>query len=409
MEKRPRLFTPVSFSKEMKSLPKSIKMVSLVLFIYSLGWGIISPFIPIYYQSLFGSYTKVGFVTALLPIFAMLLDIPIGSIVNSVSKRRIMQFALLLYLPFSYFFLSFRSLLAFSAFRFYHAFSATSFWISAESYTRYHSPPWKATLSISLYDAAGTLALILGPIIGGILFSELGFNLFYSVSIFAALALLLSFFMPDHDPNKGIKKAFTNLMHWQKFKDLVNEFMTNSPLVKVNAFLFFFRLCFSFLAMLLPLFLKELGASYFKIGIVFSLFYLPLVFEPYFAMFAKKKYALRLGLFFSSGLFFFLFANNELPYVFLYSMLLALTFAAIIPIVQGRITELMPKDKIGDLTGFGFLFGDLSAAIGPLMAGIIADAFGIKYVFLIGAVITFALGMLALTKLFNSAFFEKSI
>ena len=408
MEKRPRLFAPVSFSKEMKSLPKSIKMVSLVLFIYALGWGIVSPFIPIYYQSIFGSYTKVGLITAFLPLFAILMDIPIGSIVNTVSKRRFMQIALLLYIPFSYFFLTIRTLLSFTLFRFYHAFLATSLWISAESYTRYHSPPWKASLSISLYDAAGTLSLILGPLIGGILFSEFGFNIFYSVSIFAALALAVSLFMPDHDPNKGLKKAVTSLMHFQKFKDLLNEFVTNKPLVKVNIFLLFFRFCFSFLAMLLPLFLKDLGASYFKIGVVFSLFYLPLVFEPYFAMFANKKYTLKIGLFFSSILFFLLFANNQLPFVFIHSLLLALSFAAIIPILQGSITELMPKDKIGDLTGFGFVFADVSAALGPLMAGIVADLYGIKYVFLIGSIIMFILGLLVLTKVFNKAFFDKA-
>lgn len=406
MEKRPRFYSPVSFSNEMNSLPKSIKLISLVMFLYSLGWGIVTPFLPMYYQSIFGSYTKVGIVTALLPIFAILLDIPMGIIANSVSKRRMMQVALLLYMPFSSFFLSLKSLVDFTLFRMYHAAAATSLWISAESYTRYHSPPWKARLSISLYDAAGTLSLIIGPVIGGLLFGIYGFKLLYAISVFAGFALLLSFFMPDHDPHSKLSKTVSGMLHWRKLKDLYHELLNNKPLLKINFFMFFFRFCISFIAMLLPLFLKELGASYFKIGIIFSLFYLPLVFEPFFAMFASQKYTLKIGFFFSGVLFLLLFLNTDLTSVFIYSLLLALCFAAIIPSIQGRITNLMPKDKIGDFTGFGFVFADLSGALGPLIAGIIADALGIKFVFLIGAVITVFLGVLTLTRGYKDALFE---
>ncbi len=366
------------------------------------------PFLPMYYQSIFGSYTKVGLVTALLPLFAVLLDIPMGAIINSASKRRVMQIALLLYIPFSSFYLSLTSLAGFTLFKIYHAAAATSLWISAESYTRYHSPPWKATLAISLYDAAGTLSLIIGPVIGGLFFGIYGFNLLYAISIFSGFALLLSFFMPDHDPHSKLSKAVTNLAHWEKLKDLFHELKSNKPLLKINVFMFFFRFCIAFIAMLLPLFLKDLGASYFKIGVIFSLFYLPLVFEPFFAMFANQKYTLKFGFFFSAILFIFLFANNDLNSVFIYSLLLALCFAAIIPSIQGRITNLMPKDKIGDFTGFGFAFADLSGALGPLVAGITADMLGIKYVFLIGAIITLILGILTWVKSFEKALFENA-
>lgn len=409
MEKRHRFFTPISFSKEMNSLPKSIKLVSLVLFLYSVGWGIVTPFIPLYFQSLFGSYTKVGFAIALLPIFALLIDLPMGALANKYSKKRIMQVALLFYLPFSFIYLSIRSIFAFTIFRMYHAALATSLWVSAETYTRYHSPPWKASISMGLYDAAGTLALIIGPAIGGILFSIYGFNLFYSISIFAGIALLASFFLPDHDANKSLRSSVTDIMHWQKARELYGEFISNKPLMKVNFFLFLYRFCFAFLAMLLPLLLKDLGASYFKIGIVFSLFYLPLVFEPYFAMFVNKKNMMKFGLFFSAIMFFFLFANEEIPFVFLHSIILALCFAATIPILQGRLTELMPKNQMGDLTGINFIFSDVANAIAPLMAGIIADYYGIRYVFLIGAAISLLLFLLVFTKRFKEALFGKAI
>ena len=409
MEKRHRFFTPVSFSKEMNRLPKSIKLISLVMFLYSLGWGIITPFTSLYLQTLFDSYTKIGFVLALLPIFALLIDLPMGALANKFSKKKIIQVALFFYIPFSIIYLSLRSLFSFALFRIYHATLATSLWVSAETYTRYHSPPWKASISMALYDAAGTLALIIGPAIGGILFSIFGFSLFHAISIFAGIALLVSFSLPDHDAKNSLRSSVTDLIHWQKVKDLYGEFVTNKPLMKVNFFLFFYRFCFAFLAMLLPLLLKDLGASYFKIGIVFSLFYLPLVFEPYFAMFVNKNNMMKFGLFFSMIMFFFLFANDDISFVFLYSIILALCFAATIPILQGRLTELMPKNQVGDLTGFNFVFSDIANAVAPLMAGIIADYYGIRYVFLIGAAISLLLFLLVFTKVFKDALFGKAI
>ena len=153
------------------------------------------------------------------------------------------------------------------------------------------------------------------------------------------------------------KDAVKNLIFTDGvYKHAIVDFWQNKMLVKVYSFVFLFRFCMSFVAMLLPLFMKEFGASNLQIGLVFGIYYLPLLFEPYFSVYAKNKRLMTMGLALCAVLFVSLFANNQLTFIFIHVILLSLLFAAIIPMLNGRIAELMPREQIGELSGVGMMF-----------------------------------------------------
>ena len=407
MEIKRRWYHPFSFSREMFNVPFNIKMISFVIFLYYLGWGMVSPFLPLYYKSILGSYTAVGLVTALLPLFALLIDIPAGGIINKVSKVWVIRIALLLYIPFSFFLLSLKNMFDFVLFRIYHSAVSTPFWISADSYARENAPKWKAAESMSVYDVGGTLSLVIGPIIGGLLFVYFDFSLMYAISIFAGIALLATFFLKDGEVHEKTKDAVKNLIFTDGvYKHAIVDFWQNKMLVKVYSFVFLFRFCMSFVAMLLPLFMKEFGASNLQIGLVFGIYYLPLLFEPYFSVYAKNKRLMTMGLALCAVLFVSLFANNQLTFIFIHVILLSLLFAAIIPMLNGRIAELMPREQIGELSGVGMMFFHVADFAGPIIAGVVSDTFGLRYMFIIGAVVAFALTMLSLRKSFRHVLFD---
>ncbi|MDI6738118.1 MAG: MFS transporter [Nanoarchaeota archaeon] len=406
MEIKRRWYHPGSFSRAMLNVPFNIKMISAVIFLYYLGWGMVSPFLPIYYKSILGSYTAVGLVTALLPLFSLLLDIPAGGIINKVSKIWVIRIALLLYLPFSFFLLSLRSLFHFILFRIYHSAISTPLWIASDSYARENAPRWRAAESMSVYDVGATLSLIAGPIIGGVLFVHFGFSLLYAISIFAGIAFLATFFLKDGGQHEKTKDAVKELIFTDGiYRRAIIDFWQNRLLVKVYSFIFLFRFCMSFVAMLLPLFMKEFGASNLQIGLVFGVYYLPLLFEPYFSVYAKNKRLMTMGLGLCAIVFVSLFANNQLSFIFFHAILLSLLFAAIIPMLNGRIVELMPREQIGKLSGVGMMFSHIADFSGPLIAGVVSDAFGLQYMFLIGAAVAVVLAILSLRKGFRKVLF----
>lgn len=407
MEFKKRLYRPLGLSREMLNMPFGIKIIALIVFLYTLGWGVATPFLPIYYKSVLGSYTAVGIVTALLPLFSLLMDIPAGGIINRISKIRTMRLMLLFYLPFSFFFLSLRNISHFILFRVYHSSIATPFWVAADTYARENAPKWKAAQAISLYDVAATLSMIIGPAVGGLLFGYFGFLIIYAVSVFAFFALIATFFVRDAGPHEKARDAAKDLIFTDGvYKKSIVDFLQNKLLVKVYSFVFLFRLCASFVVMLLPLFLKEYGASNLQIGLIFAVYYLPLLFEPFFSLYAKNKRLMTMGLVLCAVLFVSLFANNQLSFIFFHAILLSLLFAAIIPMLNGRIVELMPREQIGELSGVGMMFSHVADFIGPLIAGVVSDVFGLRYVFLIGAAVAVVLSVLSVRKGFRRVLFD---
>ncbi|MBS3118989.1 MFS transporter [Candidatus Woesearchaeota archaeon] len=374
-------------SREMFKLPLSIKIISFIAFIYYLGWGIVSPFFPLYLKQILGNYSSVGFIWGLLSIFSLFWAILIGSFIDKTSKRRFISLTMILYLPFSYFLLSIQNFMQFIYFRIYHSFSATSYWLASETYAREHSPKGKAIEAISLFDVSSTLSMVIGSLIGALLINKLGFSILYAVSFFSFFALLFSFFLPDHK-----KKLFNGItLHKDFFSKGIKDLWAEKPLVKLTAFAFFFTFCSSVFGMILPLFLNKIGANYVQIALISAAFSLPLLLEPVFAVRKNRRAVLIYGLLGGAAVLLSMFFLQSTFLLFLASLLLGVSLAAITPVLFGQFTVLMPKKKIGELSSIAFAIRSMAAGLGPIAAGFVSDSLGLNYVFLFTFIIFLAL------------------
>ena len=111
------------------------------------------------------------------------------------------------------------------------------------------------------------------------------------------------------------------------------------------------------------------------------------MFQSYFATTRTPHKTFTLGLVFSAIIFLALFFTDELRMVFFLTLLLGIALAAVDPILMGKFTPYMPKQKVGEYSAILFATKSLAAAFSPLLAGFIADAIGLNYVFLVGFVI----------------------
>jgi len=380
---RIREFSPLKFSLELLKLPWPIKTAALLMFVYCIGWGIAGPFIPIYFNQILGTYTAVGIVFGIYPLFCIVWDLIIGPLSDAASKKRIMTIALLLYLPMSFMILSLKKMSDFITFRVYHSFATTSLYTAHETYVRKHSPKRRTSEAVGLVDSAAVLASVIGAVIGGLLISKIGFNIFYAISIFAALAFIPLLYL------KRRRKHF----HFKiDLRTSLSNFFRSKELVKLSFINFFFVFCYTIVFIILPLILVELNATFLQIGLIYGAVYTPFLFQGYFSVLADKfgkKKVLMNGLLFGAILFLGMFFVKSILVLFALSLLLSVSFAAISPSLSGRMTELMPKKEIGGLTGIKTAVRDVAAAISPVLAGILADAIGLGYVFLMGFIVFF--------------------
>lgn len=398
----------INIKKEYQKLPKSIKRICILSILYVLGWAICVPFIPLFFESVLKELKYVGLVTALVPIVGILISLPLGIIADNISKRLMIKITLLFYLPFGFIFLLIKNILDAIIIQLYHGAIATSLWIGLESYQRGHAPKGKEIHVASLFSMAINLALVIGPIVGGILFIYLKFNIFYLISFFSLIALLYSWRIPDHSKKRKVKDAIYRL--FKKKRVLKKEFKRwwkKKEIKKIQTYAFGLKFCLAFFQMLLPIFLKNYGASYLQIGIIYSFFYFPLLFSPYFALVARKKSMFRMFLILGSIIFSTLYFLNSTNLILISTILLAICFAGVTPFIDGRMTCFMKKYNVGEMTGITLIIINMAIALGPLIGGFLADWISINFVFLIGSLILFILFLMSLFKFYSKTLFDE--
>jgi MFS family permease len=387
-----------AFTRELIKLPREIKIISIFIGIYVFGWAIASPFLPIYFLHVLGSYTAVGFVTTLLYIFSFFWVLPIGSLLDRVSKKRFLTLILILYLPLAPFLLALKTIAHFVLFRIYHSLIATSLWTSCFAFVREHSPRSKTAESFGLFDTAHGLALVIGPAIGGVLMLRYGFNTFLLISVFAALALIPLLLIRERQ-KMPILSVIRKLFKTNIFRQHLADLKKTRNLLHFAPLPFFIRFSSTFLHMLLPLFMLALGADFLQIGILVAVYHMPKISEAYFSALAdhgSKKFMITVGLVFGALGFLLLWVSGTIgntALIFITALFLATCLSAIIPAMQGRLTELMPGGKMGELSGDIRALEIAGSGLGPLVAGLIADSFGLRWVFLLGSAIFLALAL----------------
>lgn len=381
-------YGPISLSREIKELPEPVKRMSLVVFLYYLSWGIVIPFLPIYFKEILGTFTNVSFVESLIYLFGLIWFVPIGDLLDRVSSKKFLFVILALYLPLGPIITLLKTLYHFIYFKIYHSFLASGFWTTAESYVRGHSPKNKTSESIGLYHASYAFSVVIGAVIGGILATKFGIkNLLFIMPVIIFSAILSTIGMHDHNKDgkflDGMKKIFSNRLFTKEF----SEFFKNTNLVKLGIINFLVSIVLYTPTLLLPLFSKELGANFIQIGIIYSLFYLPIISEVPFSILSdkvNKKTTMMLGALFTAIVLFWLFKIHSIKTIFIASFLLSVSSSALISSLSGAITDSMPKEKTGEFTGVNKTLESLGAALGVFFVGPLADKFSINTPFILG-------------------------
>jgi len=382
--------TFATFPRDIASLPHSIRWIALVMFLYYLGWGIVEPFLGIYFNDLFGSYTSVGIIFSLLYFFSIFLSIPFGDLSDKVSKRTIIMLMLVFYIPIGPVIGILRTIGHAVMFRLYHAFLATGLWASTEAYVRSHSPRKQASESMGVFDMAVAGSSVLGALIGGFLIMRFGIHtLFYMMPLFSIAAFIAMIRLPDSDGVMSLRDGVREVFREGVFRHELRDFFAIPGIAYITALSIIFNVVGAGVAILLPLVYHSFGLSLWEIGVVYALFMMPVFFEGPFSVLAdhvNKRALFIFGALAALSIEFVMVWTQSIIMLFVLSLCLGIVFALLRPLIEGVVTNCMPRERIGELNGVYRSFILLALALGSFIIGPIADAFTIQAPFLIGAV-----------------------
>ena len=386
--------------KNLKSVPKSLKLLSLAFLIYSFSWGMILPYFSIYLASIVPNYSQVGFIISLMSIVAAVISIFIGDLIDKVGRKKILLFAFINYLVIGPIYTVTHSVSALVAARVYHGVAAVGIWIPGRTYVRDISPAHKKSEYMGYFYTASALAYTIGPVFGALIITFFDIrSLFYAVGFAAIIAATIVHHIPDSiKPKRSISQGLKDVMFKDKFiaKELKDYTDEKSMGVKVTMISFLSKMSSAILVMVVALYINSIGGSLWQIGLVYSLMYLPFIFQFVFGEMADTfgaKKILTIGASLACVFFFALFFANNYSYILLFTLLGSCGLAMVAPVVSGYVSR-MAKDNNGEITGIYGAGADMAAFTGPLVAGLIADMYGLNFVFVFAAIaMSFVIGI----------------
>ena len=359
------------------------RTLSVSVFTTMLGFGIISPLLPVYATDIGATGLWLGIIFAGFSVSRTFSMSIIGRLSDKQSKKRIIVFGLLLYTVISILYIFASDVYFLTLVRMFHGLASVMVVPIAMAIVGETSVEGEEGIQMSTISTSRVLGRGFGPLIGGAIYAAFGMSSVFLVmsglSVVAFVMVLL--FIPD-TKDLGVQKntlSYRQVLKSVRIRGLFLYRFTRA----INLGVFF---------VFLPLFATVIGLSVFEIGVLISsILVLTALLQRPFGYLADRFDRLNLiifGFIFSAiPLFILPYTSNFVELIFLCSF-----------IGVGRALSMPPSlaltIEIGRKIGMGFAMGLLSTAMGigmitaSLTSGFLLDFYGINLPFYFAGIIS---------------------
>lgn len=370
-----------------KKVGKKTVLISLFMGIYMLGWSFVTPLFSIYLDLITDSNTSVGLIFTILPLLGMFFALPIGRLVDKLSKIKLLTLGLLgyLFVTLGYMYSWFdHTLIVIS--RILHSILVLVVWISAESFLKVSTR--NIETAFSFYSFLQKALYLFG---GGVLVLLLytGFinldNIYLVFLILFFIILFLSFLVPMVF---GISHLL-RLNLWKEIRDVIEKdgvvITEIKDLLKYgnNAHSMFIiqftqSMFVTGLQIFFPIMIFKMNFPLWQIVVISLLPQISFILLPKIPELAKKLgdgfmlmlLALIGGI---SGMMIAL-STDLTSFLIFYTFAIGSVLLSA-PIINNIVTTNIPRSHYGELTGGLTVANKLGALVGGLMCGYISDLF----------------------------------
>ena len=354
-------------------------VLAFAIFVSMLGLGIIVPVLPIYATKLGASGVWVGAIFAGFAISRSVFMPFVGRLSDKTGRKAFISTGLFLYGLSCLGFIYATDYIVLFSVRILQGFCSAMIVPIAQAYVGEIAPPERVGSYMGQFNVAIFCGMGFGPFIGGCIQDYMGMNAdFIVMGLMCAVSfLLVVVFLPPEKKEQTLRKA---------------EPLAYGALLKLRQVqgILWFRFVNAFLRGSVMSFLPILGSSMlglngFQIGLAVSTGVLVTSFLQYPCgrladRFNRKTLILVGNLLYASALALFPLAPS-------FGMLLAISFfsgvlaAVPLPAATALIVEEGKKYGMGSLIALFNVAMSLGLGGGPLVCGLVYDAFGLSYVF----------------------------
>jgi len=389
-----------------KGLRSKFWTIVFLTLIWVIADNVLEFVFPTHLESIGKSYLLIGLFLSLPAIIGLAIDLPLGNLSDTWSRKKLMIIGLVLSPIFAIMIFIFKSNLLLLLLFLLWGLGFQIWTVPRSAYFARLTAREKRSQQYGTDIQFFYIGETVGPLIAGVLLSSLGeiSNVAFYVSMCLIAALLIALLVKDGKDHGG---PFSRKL-WRSEKSVAKDLR----LLKSSAGGYVYSLLgitvlFTSLAgavyALEPLFYSSYKLSPVVGGIILASFYLPAIFLG--APFGKladrygKKPMLLAGLLIA-GISLVAFGLST-------NMLMLIAFAALNsvgiilsrPALSGLVVDLAYKHRKGEFAGIWSLFSDLGFVIGPILAGVLAQFSSIGGAFIVFGGITLLLAaVLALVR-----------
>jgi len=365
----------------------------LAVFSVTLGVGLVLPFLPVYAHELGATGLYIGFMFGVFPLSRTVFLPYFGKISDRKGRKPFITTGLLAYFLVSLAYIFSKSVELFVLIRFFQGIASAMIFPVALAYIAEITPERKEGFIMGLFNVSLYGGLSVGPVIGGMIKDSFGIQIsFLSMGLFNFAAFLLCIILlppkKEENPHSRVK-APLNYRILMKDRHIGGLFI----------FRLAFTTCIGIIWTFLPLFAdSEFNLSSSLIGILLMLGVLTtgLLQTPmgFLADRFNKRMLIAIGGLVAGGAIFSFVKVQSLL-----GLLLANTFFGIgggiaIPSVMAMTVILGRRThSMGSIMGLLTMGHSLGMLLGPILAGIMMDAFQLRVGFIVGTVVM-ALGVI---------------
>ena len=386
---------------EFDRVPRITKYMAVIMLFAWFGRSTVWNFLPVFFENNINSVFLVGILTSVPSLVTILMDIPVGNLVQRAGEKVViyMGFISALFPPLLFytglvplFFLG----------KFMEGVGKAFIWNGGWSLILKSSDSDVESENISVFLLGVNLSVIIGPIIGGFLLAAYGFNLLFMMWTGTWLLSIGMYYVyiGTERGDESLREAFGDLERRKTYLDDWHHLKDHwLDLRKVLSLTFLYSIIFSFYWVAIPLILDQMNADYATMGLVFGIAALPKAFQFVFGDLADKvgeeKVIAGMSLLLMPTLFSMSLTDSQLVTGGLF-FLAQLFTSGIIPAVHSKFDSAIPDNIEGEMTGFNELAKHSGQAIGPVLAGTLASVWSINASFVAAAGVT---GLILVTTL----------
>ncbi len=366
---------------------RNLLIVSLILTVNTLGYGIIIPVLFSYSQKYGLSVFQNGLLFAVFSLFQFLSTPIIGRASDKYGRKPLLVISLA-GTALSFFMMAFapNAIFLFIA-RALDGITAGNVPVASAVISDTTSPKDRAR-AFGIISGAFNFGFIFGPLISALTVSKSAALPFIIAGVIAAVSVLMTIlFLPETNKFMGTASKEKLFDFVQLSRELFNPNIGRILLITLlysTAFGMFIYAFQPFSIQILKLTSSQISTIFVVFGVV------GLIMQFFGIPFVTKKFGVRHVYVYSFVLMTLAFAllfgvRSMLPFIIV-SIMLSMANSAIFPMSQTILSEASDKTEQGSVQGLNSSYMSLGQIIGPIMAGTIA-VIAIPYPFLFGAVL----------------------